>query len=97
VFRNHFRRIVHGWRVPWMMGSSFSRSSREGPLARWLSAHAFAVYVLHPPVPVALTPCLRPLKVDVLTNTLLLAVVGLAATWAVADIARRPPSLRVIL
>jgi hypothetical protein len=46
---------------------------------------------------VALTAWLRPLKVDVFTHTLLLTVLGLAATCAVADLARRIPGLRAIL
>ena len=74
-----------------------SHINHDGSIARWLSARAFAVYVLHPPVLVALTPCLRLLRVDVFTHTLLLTVLGVVATSAVADLARRIPGLRAIL
>jgi peptidoglycan/LPS O-acetylase OafA/YrhL len=73
------------------------RINQDGPIARWLSARAFAVYVLHPPVLVALTPWLRPLKLDPFTHMAVLTVLGLAASCALADVARRIPGLRAIL
>jgi fucose 4-O-acetylase-like acetyltransferase len=69
----------------------------EGTLARWLSARAFGVYVLHTPVLVALTPALRVVHASSYIHAALLTVVGLAASYIVADVARRIPGLKHIL
>ena len=68
-----------------------------GRLATWLSDRAFAVYLLHAPVLVALTPWLRPLAVNPFLGAALLTVLGLGVSFAVADGARRVPGLRRIL
>ena len=74
-----------------------SRFNRDGPMARWLSERAFAVYVLHAPVLVALTPLLRPLSAGPFAHVALLTALGLVASYVVADLARRIPGLRTIL
>lgn len=73
------------------------RGQWQGHVARWLSERAFAVYVLHAPVLVALTPLLRPAVVDPFVGAALLTCAGLAASFLAADLARRVPGLRQIL
>jgi hypothetical protein len=73
------------------------RGNSDGRVARWLSDRAFAVYVLHAPVLVALTPLLRPLVGNPFAGAALLTATGLPASFAVADLARRLPGLRRIL
>ena len=66
-------------------------------LTRWLSDRSFAVYVLHAPVLVSLTAALRPLGFNPFVGTVVLTILGLAASFLVADVARRVPGLRAIL
>jgi len=66
-------------------------------LLRWLSDRCFAVYVLHTPILVALLMLFRALPQNPYLLALLLTISGLAASYALADIARRIPGLRVIL
>ena len=73
------------------------RFNTSGPIARWLSSRAFAVYVLHPPVLVALTFALRVIRADPFTLAALLTSAGLIASFLVADVAKRLPGLRAIL
>jgi len=68
-----------------------------GQVATWLSDRAFAVYLLHAPVLVALTPLLRPLVVNPFEGAALLTVTGLVASFVFADAARRLPGLQRIL
>jgi len=73
------------------------RMNRENAALRWLSDRSFAVYVLHPPVLVALTMAYRTLPQDPVLLAALLTVTGLAVSFALADLARRTPGLRAIL
>jgi len=70
---------------------------RESRPFQWMSDRAFAVYVLHPPVLVALTVLMRGLAHSLIANVVLLTLTGLAASYVVADVARRIPGLRAIL
>jgi len=63
----------------------------------WLSDRAFAVYMLHAPVLVMLTPLLRPVAVHPFAGAAALTVVGLVASFLVSDILRRLPGLRNVL
>ncbi|MBI3418418.1 MAG: acyltransferase [Verrucomicrobia bacterium] len=74
-----------------------ARLNRDHAIARWLSERAFGVYVLHAPILVALTPLLRPLHANAFVNVALLTALGLIASYAAADLARRIPGLRAIL
>jgi glucan biosynthesis protein C len=65
--------------------------------AAWLSQHSFAVYVLHPPLLVALTPLLRRLNADPFSRAALLTLLGVAAAFLAAAGAKRIPGLRAIL
>ncbi len=73
------------------------RGNSTSRVATWLSNRAFAVYLLHAPILVALTPWLRPAVGNPFVGTGLLTVTGLLASFAVADLARRLPGLRKIL
>ena len=73
------------------------RFATDGPIARWLSQHSFAVYVLHAPVLVALTPLLRPFAGGLGIKTFLLTALGLIASFSVAWLAKKTPGLRHIL
>ena len=66
-------------------------------LAAWLSERAFAVYLFHAPVLVALTPVIRPAVVNPFVGAALLTLTGLVASFAVADLARRVPGLKEII
>jgi len=73
------------------------RCAYAGPVAKWLSDRSFAVYLFHAPVLVALTPLIRPMAIQAFVGAGLLTVAGLIASFAIADLARRVPSLRGIL
>ncbi len=73
------------------------RGNFAGSVARWLSERAFAVYLLHAPVLVALTPWLRPLVIHPFAGAALLTVTGLVASFALAEVAKRLPGLRRVL
>ncbi len=74
-----------------------TRSNTGGRLARWLAERSFAVYVLHAPVLVALFLVLRPLALPPYAGAALLTLLGLLATFPLADVARRVPGLRAML
>ena len=74
-----------------------ARMNRDTVFLRWLADRSFAVYVLHAPVLVALFMLYRTLPQSLLILPALLTVTGLAASYAVADLARRVPGLRSIL
>ncbi len=65
--------------------------------ATWLSERAFAVYWLHAPVLVALTPLLRPAAINPFVGMLLLTATGLVVSFIIADGVRRIPGLQKIL
>lgn len=55
------------------------------------------MYLLHAPVLVALTPLLRNLNAGALTHAMVLTVLGIVASFAAADLARRIPGPHAIL
>ena len=73
--------------------NSFNHTSR---LQDWLSRRAYAVYVIHPPVLVALCVLARSWHVSVPVKFVCLSVAGCAATWLAADPLVRLPGLRRI-
>lgn len=74
------------------------RFNRQGRLAGFFSAHAFAVYVFHAPVTIALSKVLVPLHWPLLLKFVLLTVLGILATYALsALLLRRIPLLKKIL
>jgi hypothetical protein len=76
----------------------FSRAfNRDTPLLRWLSDRAFAVYVFHPPILIALTMLFHSLHAGPFLLMALLTATTLVATFLTADLARRLPGLREVL
>ncbi len=73
------------------------RWNTAGRVATWLSERAFAVYLLHAPVLVALTPILRPAVINPFFGVVLLTLAGLVGSFAVADAAKRVPGVRSML
>lgn len=73
------------------------RGNAQGRFAAWLSERAFAVYVLHAPVLVALTPAMRPLGTNPFLRTAALTACGLLGSFLAADLLRRLPGLRRVL
>jgi peptidoglycan/LPS O-acetylase OafA/YrhL len=74
-----------------------SSVNASGRMSTWLSERSFAVYLLHAPVLVALTPWLRPVINNPFVGVGLLTFTGLIASYLLADGARRLPGLRRIL
>lgn len=70
------------------------RTAQERPLWQWLTQRSFAVYLFHAPILIWLTLQFRSIHVDQLSHVLLLTVIGLMASFVVADGARRIPWLR---
>jgi glucans biosynthesis protein C len=71
---------------------------RQGRAARFLSDNAFAVYLFHPPVLIALAVALRSLTAPPLVKAAILTVAAAIATYAVSAVVfRRIPLLRRIL
>lgn len=78
--------------------SLFSRRLNSQRLvADWLSKRSFGVYVLHPPVLVALTPITSSIHAGPIERAALLTVFGIAGSYIAADMFRRIPGLRSIL
>lgn len=78
--------------------SWFSRRLDQATaLFTWLGDRAFAVYVFHAPVLVALTMVFRSAGLNPFALATLLTVTTLVATYAIADLARRIPGVRAIL
>ncbi len=73
------------------------RLNADTPVGRWLGDRAFAVYVLHAPVLVALAMLFRKLPYHLYGLMALLTLIGLAISYVFADLARRIPGLRAIL
>jgi peptidoglycan/LPS O-acetylase OafA/YrhL len=73
------------------------RCNTDSRTRRCLADRSFGVYVLHAPVLVALAMIFRSLPYHLYGLVALLTVTGLAASYALADLARRTPGLRNIL
>lgn len=70
----------------------------QGRIARLLSANAFAVYLFHPPILIALALALSPLAAPAVAKFLLLTAAGVLACFAAAEyVFRRIPLLNRIL
>ena len=73
------------------------RLDRTSPLLTWLGDRAFAVYVFHAPVLIALTMAFRSAGLNPFALAAVLTITTLIATYTIADLARRLPGLRSIL
>jgi len=75
-----------------------ARFDTQGRLTRWLSANAFAVYVFHPPILIAVTRLLHVWSMPSLVKFATAWVLGGAASLIFAAlVARRTPVLRAFL
>jgi len=75
-----------------------ARFNTQGPVARFLSANAFSVYVFHPPILILVARGLALVHVHVLLKfATLTAVAALASFVLSATVFRRIPGLRTIL
>jgi hypothetical protein len=72
--------------------------ARQGPLARFMSDQAFAVYVIHPPILIGLALLISPLPIQAVPKFLLLWAASTVACFAIcAPLARQAPLLRKVL
>jgi len=70
---------------------------QNAPVLRWMDDRSFAVYLLHPPILVALYLALRPLPANPYFMAALMTFAGLGLSFLTADLARRTPVLKRIL
>jgi len=73
------------------------RLNAQGRLARLLSANAFAVYVLHPPVLVGISRALRAWPAQPVMKFAAVAGITTVAAFAVAIAARQAPCIKRVL
>jgi hypothetical protein len=74
------------------------RWNRQGPFARFMSNNAFAVYVFHAPILIAITLLLRRLALTPFENFLLAAVITVPICFLGGEfVFRRVPGLKRIL
>ncbi|TMR22673.1 acyltransferase [Nonomuraea zeae] len=73
------------------------RFNRQGPRGKWLSDHAFTVYIIHPVVLVALGWALRPLAAIAIVKFAVLLAVALPLCWWLAFLVRSLPGARRVL
>jgi len=73
------------------------RFNTSGRLARALSDTAFGIYWIHPPVLIALALVLRDVAAPPLLKAVLLTLLTVVASFAVALLLRRTPLLRAII
>ncbi|MFC7619668.1 acyltransferase family protein [Microlunatus sp. GCM10028923] len=68
-----------------------------GPIRQFLSANAFAVYVIHPVVLVALALLLQGLVAPAIVKFAVLLILSIPACWLLAALLRRIPAVRKII
>ena len=73
------------------------RLDDQGPRRRFLSAHAYTVYLTHPVVLVALGYALSGVQAPAVAKWALLAVIGVPLCWGVAFLVRALPGARKVL
>ncbi|MFF5112030.1 acyltransferase [Streptosporangium sp. NPDC000509] len=73
------------------------RFGHQGRRRRFLSAHAYAVYVIHPVVLVALGYALRDVQAPAVAKAALLTALALPLCWATAYLVRALPGARKVL
>lgn len=71
--------------------------NRPSPVWAWLGRRAYAAYILHPPVLVAVALALRGWPAPALVKFAVVAPLSCVSTWLVADPFVRLPGLRRIL
>jgi glucan biosynthesis protein C len=73
------------------------RFNRQGPRGKWLSDHAFTVYIIHPLVLVALGYALRPLEAIAIVKFAVMLVLALPLCWWLASLVRSLPGAKRVL
>jgi fucose 4-O-acetylase-like acetyltransferase len=73
------------------------RLNHQGRRRRFLSEHAFTVYVIHPAVLVALGYALRDVQAPAAAKGALLVALALPLCWAIAYLVRALPGARKVL
>lgn len=73
------------------------RLARPGPLRRFLSTHAYTVYLIHPVVLVALGHALSGVQAPAVAKFALLGLLALPLCWALAVPVRALPGARKVL
>ena len=74
-----------------------NRSNRQGPLAKRMSAAAYAVYIFHQPVIIALALALRGIRLDLALKWVLVGPVAVCLCFVVGYAIKRLPLARRIL
>jgi len=74
------------------------RFNRQGSAARFFSANAFAVYVFHTPILIAISRIMSPVQAPLLLKFLFLTIVSILISYALCSLLfRKLPLLRRIL
>jgi hypothetical protein len=80
-----------------LLAAFAARRHQPGPVLSSAAASAYTVYVVHPPVLVALALALRDLPIPSFAKFCLTAPVAVCVLFASAHYLRRLPGLRVVL
>ncbi|MBN6056613.1 acyltransferase [Nonomuraea sp. RK-328] len=83
--------------IAWLVVLFRERFDGQGPFGRFLSAHAYTVYIVHPLVLVAVALAFRPLEAAAVVKFALVAVISLPLCWGLAYLVRSLPGARRIL
>ncbi|WP_433249149.1 acyltransferase family protein [Streptosporangium sp. CA-135522] len=73
------------------------RFNRQGPRGRFLSDHAFTVYIIHPLVLVGLAYALRGLHTLAIVKFAIVLAIALPACWGLAYLTRSLPGAKRVL
>jgi peptidoglycan/LPS O-acetylase OafA/YrhL len=65
--------------------------------SEWLSARSFGVYVLHPPVIIALAVLFKGYSANPFVNAIVLSITGILGSYLIADLAHRVRWLRNVI
>jgi peptidoglycan/LPS O-acetylase OafA/YrhL len=65
--------------------------------SEWLSTRSFGVYVLHPPVIIALAVLFKGYSTNPFGNAVVLSITGIVGSYLVADLAHRVRWLREVI
>ena len=69
----------------------------QGPVARWLSANAFGVYLIHPPILIGFAILLHPVALSAVPKAVLLTLLSAIGSLAASAFLLRQSPLRAIV
>jgi hypothetical protein len=81
----------------WLLVLFRERFATQGALAHRLARSAYTAYIIHPFLVIGGTALVARTPLDPLLRFVLLCVLAVSATFAVADVIRRAPGLARIL